>query len=61
MQRIDGRLVFSPSDLNHFLECEPVAEAEHHDQVTRESPKIGRNEAWPCGSGRKYKNCCGAM
>jgi uncharacterized protein len=22
MQRIDGRLVFSPSDLNHFLECE---------------------------------------
>lgn len=22
MQRIDGRLIFSPSDLNHFLECE---------------------------------------
>ncbi len=25
----------------------------------RELPKIGRNEACPCGSGRKYKNCCG--
>ncbi len=25
----------------------------------REIPKIGRNEACPCGSGRKYKNCCG--
>ncbi len=27
--------------------------------VTRESPKIGRNDPCPCGSGRKYKKCCG--
>jgi len=26
----------------------------------RESPKIGRNDPCPCGSGRKYKKCCGA-
>lgn len=26
----------------------------------RRSPKIGRNEPCPCGSGRKYKKCCGA-
>jgi len=25
-----------------------------------ESTKIGRNEPCPCGSGRKYKKCCGA-
>lgn len=25
----------------------------------REQPKIGRNEPCPCGSGKKYKNCCG--
>jgi transposase-like protein len=24
----------------------------------RESPKIGRNQPCPCGSGRKYKTCC---
>ena len=24
------------------------------------APKIGRNEACPCGSGKKYKRCCGA-
>ena len=24
------------------------------------SEKIGRNEPCPCGSGRKYKKCCGA-
>lgn len=24
----------------------------------RETPKIGRNEPCPCGSGKKYKHCC---
>jgi curved DNA-binding protein CbpA len=28
--------------------------------VRRESPKIGRNDPCPCGSGKKYKKCCGA-
>ena len=27
--------------------------------VTREEPKTGRNEACTCGSGKKYKKCCG--
>ncbi len=27
--------------------------------VRREQPKIGRNDPCPCGSGKKYKNCCG--
>ncbi|NJB69332.1 SEC-C motif-containing protein [Desulfobaculum xiamenense] len=27
--------------------------------VRREEPKIGRNDPCPCGSGRKYKKCCG--
>mgnify|MGYP002628832508 CR=1 FL=1 len=26
---------------------------------TREEPKVGRNDACPCGSGQKYKKCCG--
>ena len=25
----------------------------------REAPKIGRNDPCPCGSGKKYKKCCG--
>jgi preprotein translocase subunit SecA len=28
--------------------------------VRRETPKVGRNEPCPCGSGKKYKNCHGA-
>ena len=29
-------------------------------QIRRTTPKVGRNEPCPCGSGKKYKNCCGA-
>src|SRR5437764_4451946 len=28
--------------------------------ITRDQPKVGRNEPCPCGSGKKYKKCCGA-
>lgn len=28
-------------------------------QVVRSSPKVGRNDPCPCGSGKKYKHCCG--
>jgi preprotein translocase subunit SecA len=28
--------------------------------VTRDQPKVGRNDPCPCGSGKKYKKCCGA-
>ena len=27
--------------------------------LRRELPKAGRNDPCPCGSGKKYKNCCG--
>lgn len=35
----------------------PVAVAE---PLRREAPKVGRNDACPCGSGKKFKKCCGA-
>ncbi|HBZ48087.1 MAG: preprotein translocase subunit SecA [Stenotrophomonas rhizophila] len=30
-------------------------------QVTREEPKVGRNDPCPCGSGKKYKHCHGQL
>ncbi len=27
--------------------------------ITRDNPKVGRNDPCPCGSGKKYKKCCG--
>lgn len=29
--------------------------------VRRETPKVGRNDPCPCGSGRKFKQCCGSQ
>ena len=34
-------------------------EAPTSDPVVREKPKVGRNAPCPCGSGKKYKKCCG--
>lgn len=30
-----------------------------HGTTKRSQPKVGRNDPCPCGSGRKYKRCCG--
>ena len=29
------------------------------EPIRNSSPKVGRNDPCPCGSGKKYKNCCG--
>lgn len=29
-----------------------------NDPITRSTPKVGRNDPCPCGSGKKYKKCC---
>lgn len=29
-----------------------------HQPIQRETPKVGRNDPCPCGSGKKYKKCC---
>jgi preprotein translocase subunit SecA len=31
------------------------------DTVRRADPKVGRNDPCPCGSGQKYKKCCGTQ
>jgi preprotein translocase subunit SecA len=36
------------------------AAAKAKAKPVRTGPKVGRNDPCPCGSGKKYKNCCGA-
>jgi preprotein translocase subunit SecA len=41
-----------------------IRNSEHSDGSVKKEPvksdkKIGRNDLCPCGSGKKYKNCCG--
>ncbi len=35
-----------------------LADMEPVETSLRESPKVGRNDPCPCGSGKKYKKCC---
>jgi len=45
---------------NQMKQLEELAQAwkKAHTQKVREHEKIGRNDPCPCGSGKKYKNCC---
>ena len=36
-----------------------VKEGGMNKTVVNKGPKVGRNDPCPCGSGKKYKNCCG--
>ena len=38
-----------------------VSEDSEHKPVKRGEDKVGRNAPCPCGSGQKYKKCCGSL
>ena len=38
---------------------EEIAKAYRRSKTVVKEPKIGRNDPCPCGSGKKYKKCCG--
>ena len=42
------------------LDSNTPRKSEHINRtVVNTAPQVGRNEPCPCGSGKKYKNCCG--
>lgn len=42
-----------------FRKAGTLPQAMRVETVRRDGPKVGRNDPCPCGSGRKYKLCCG--
>lgn len=55
-----GQWFFVDGDSHTHKEGESHGHHSHAKQQTivREAPKVGRNDACPCGSGKKYKKCC---
>jgi preprotein translocase subunit SecA len=49
----DKEVAGSTGDRGAALDIQPAP--------VRSGPKIGRNDPCSCGSGKKYKNCCGAL
>jgi len=48
------------SEFSHDGERWFYVDGMNQQPIRRETPKVGRNEPCPCGSGKKYKKCCGA-
>jgi len=51
--------------VNYSDECGDEEKAKYYGRELRQASsaravKVGRNESCPCGSGKKYKKCCGA-
>ena len=44
----------APTIIQNALPADPASKT-----VRRTQKKVGRNELCPCGSGKKYKDCCG--
>lgn len=59
------RIMGYPADAKLTLEPDSSNDSDFgfdfsdNEPYRRESPKIGRNDPCPCGSGKKYKKCCG--
>jgi preprotein translocase subunit SecA len=49
---------FSQSERQRAAAAAPQGERKVK-QIKLEQPKVGRNAPCPCGSGKKYKKCCG--
>ena len=58
------RLIFRVTIVEKPQERKDILNASHGDEEAVKKPKvnkekIGRNDLCPCGSGKKYKHCCG--
>jgi preprotein translocase subunit SecA len=66
-RRLDmSRMQTHKSEFGHTQARQPVPgmddtrEKQKPQPIVKTEKKVGRNDPCPCGSGKKYKNCCGA-
>jgi len=62
-QLVMGIAVSVPSIYRYFLFRRRLSSRTGHDAGTHRlsGAKVGRNDPCPCGSGKKFKKCCGAV
>jgi len=65
-EAVARQMQFQHAEAGGFSADEEAAEVERDQPVaqaplTRDAPKIGRNDPCPCGSGKKYKHCHGQL
>ena len=63
-QRVPANMQYQHVEYGSALDEEPKKEdtqAEKTQPFVRQGEKVGRNAPCPCGSGKKYKQCCGKI
>jgi preprotein translocase subunit SecA len=60
-QEAQARATKARADSDTRERMEKTLEKAVHTPVQRNMPKVGRNDPCPCGSGKKFKNCCGSQ
>jgi preprotein translocase subunit SecA len=65
-EAIAQQMQFQHADAGTFSADEEAAQVElaqsgANTPLTRDAPKVGRNDPCPCGSGKKYKHCHGQL
>jgi preprotein translocase subunit SecA len=59
-QHADSKSLTSEDSSTGGQKAAPQAKQAQQPQQ-RQGPKVGRNDPCPCGSGKKYKQCCGKI
>ena len=59
MYRVKVQVVEKPKERTDILNATHGDEAPAKNKPKVNAEKVGRNDPCPCGSGKKYKNCCG--
>ncbi len=59
-QEIESETSTQASENSPFEHKQNVTETESLEDEVVENKNVGRNETCPCGSGKKFKKCCGA-
>ncbi len=55
----EGRTLDIPAQTADQRAAARAGQGEKAKEPIRKGPKVGRNDPCPCGSGKKYKHCCG--
>ncbi|MDT8342737.1 MAG: SEC-C metal-binding domain-containing protein, partial [Longimicrobiales bacterium] len=56
----EARELEQPSQQTRMVLSHGQRKGVDKEPVRRQGPRVGRNDPCPCGSGKKYKKCCGA-
>ena len=60
LEKIKNDLIKFLLNLNIVVSNEEEKK-EKPEEISSDNKKVGRNEKCPCGSGKKYKHCCGSV